>query len=483
MTGPMYYGHAVSEAHTDLDVMAQDVANASANASVALTNAATALAAASVVPQPALGRTATTLQQYLTNDQTLWAGDYGVIGDGVADDTAAMNYALAQAALAARTLYMGKMVVKITGPLTMTGPGLRWDAAGYGNVGDPGIYVTGSGYVALTVSGSPQEWVVSVYGTGNACQGILFSNIQSATMLHTRVYNLAGYGSRIVEEFDCWWGTESVELCGTPSAYAWSIVDGGGPSNMSHHIRVQVEQANTLAMSVGGNSLCIIIDAIHSERLRNPDNTKIAWSFDGAACAFTGGRFESSGTSANATLLMQGENCSYICFRAEGNIKVELAGSSGTGITVISPNFNGTAGEVPAQSGAIVILGGQINSWTGSTANRYLFGAGTLSGLLPLTGGTLSGNLKLGTAGNQLFIKQGSNASQGRASLSGGHVVVANTLSSTTMEVFLTYRGVSNVAHMGDLYVAAIVVGTSFEIKSTNVADDSDVSWWLVERA
>ena len=482
---PPYLGKAITPANTDLDLLAMTAQNAAANAVAALALAQQAIAGLGVFPVPNFGRTSTTLQQYISNSQTLWAGDYGVVGDGVTDDTAAMNYALAQAALAGRTLYMGKMTVKISGPLTMTGPGLRWDTAGFGNPGDPGIYVTGSGYVALTVSGSPQEWVVSVYGTGNACQGILFSNPQSGTLLHTRVYNLGAWGVWINEMFDCWWGTISVELCGTAAAndYAFSIRNGAGTSNMSKIDRLQVEQATTQAIYIDGNSLCLIIDAIHSERLIAPDITKNAWQFDGAACSYNGGRFESGGTSADAVLLMQGEDCNYICFRAEGNIKVELAGSSGTGITVISPNFAGTAGEVPAQSGAIVILGGLINSWTGSITNRYWLHLSNLI-LADRTINTVDGDFKLGLAGNALYVKQGANASCGRASLAAGTVTVATTkVGVNAQEIFVSYAGVSNVAHTGRLMVANVVGGTSFDIVSSNNLDDSDVSWFFVGRA
>ena len=114
MTGPMYYGHAISEANTDLDALAVTVANAGANATTALANAATALAAASVIPQPAYGRVSTTLQQYLTNDQTLWVGDYGVVGNGSTDDTVNFQKALTAAAAANRVLYCGAMTIKVT---------------------------------------------------------------------------------------------------------------------------------------------------------------------------------------------------------------------------------------------------------------------------------------------------------------------------------------------------------------------------------
>ena len=366
------------------------------------------------------------------------------------------------------------------------------DQAAYGNVNDPGIYAVGTGFTnnVLAWSGSPQAWVVNIYGTGQAilqsspAAVLRLNNPQRGIFLNTRVYNFAGVGMNRIEEFDCWYGSISVELCGTNAAtgHAFQINDGAGTSNMSTTCRLQVEQANCQAIFISPNSLCENIHNIHSERLLNPDNTKPAWIIGGASSSFNGGRFETSGTAANAILWLRGAYSDYTAYRAE-SVTVHLEGTSGTGITLISPNMTGTVSEYPSQSGALIIVGGVISTWSGNASNKYVFGSGTLSGLLPLTGGTLSGNLKLGTAGNQLFIKEGSNASMGRASLAAGTVVVSNTLASTTMEVFMTHRGVSNAAHVGTLSVSTIVAGTSFVINSTNAADDSDISWLLIERA
>lgn len=417
----------------------------------------------------------------------VFAADFGVVGDGITDDTVKMQDALTYAQNNAKVLYCGAMAIKITGPLTTSGPGIIFDRAGYGNASDPGIYATGVGYVALTASGSIHQWTVSVYGTGNALTAaIVFANPQASVIMDTRVYNFACPGVVINECFDCLFGTISVELCGTAAAlgHAFQINDGGGTSNMTHILRLQVEQANTQAIFVSGNSLCIIIDSIHSERLLNPDLTKNAWSFDGAACSFNGGRFESSGTSANAVLLMQGEDCNYIAFRAEGNIVVKLAGSSSTGITVITPNFSGTAMEVPTQSGAIVILGGIINAWSGTFANRYWLHLTNMI-LKDRTTNALDGDLKFDVVDTGIFIKQGANhGTCGRAQLVAGSVTVTvPVLGVNTHEIFLSYAAVSNVAHVGTLYPIPPGTPGSFMIKSTNAADDSQVSWFLVGRA
>lgn len=497
---PPYLGKAITPANTDLDLLAMTAQNANANAVTALALANQAIAGLGVFPVPNFGRTSTTLQQYISNSQTLWAGDYGVVGDGVADDTAAFRVALTAAAAAKRVLYCGAMTIKITAAVTGAGPGLVFDQASYGNAADPGILVSGAGYVALTWIGSPQAWRVNVYGTGNACDGICFgapggANILLGVLADTRVYNLAGFGVQINKCYDCLFGSISVELCGTAAAgkEAFQMLDDGDTCNMTTILRLQVDKATTQAINISPNSLCLNVNNIHSEGLISPDASKYAWILGGASSSFNGGRFQSGGAAADAKLWLRGAYSDYTAMRAE-SVTVLLEGVSGSGLTLISPQMTGTVSEYPAQSGALVIIGGSIAAWSGSVNNRYwanpVFGAWidklnvftaalTIDALL-----TVNGDMMLGTAGNKVAVKQGANASFGRASLVGGTTVVATTLALTNgQEIFLSYMGVANVANTGRLYISAVTDGVSFAITSSNVADNSDVAWWIVGRA
>lgn len=100
---------------------------------------------------------------------------------------------------------------------------------------------------------------------------------------------------------------------------------------------------------------------------------------------------------------------------------------------------------------------------------------------LPLAGGILTGDLAFGTAGLGIKIREGSNATMGRAVLVAGTVTVANTLASATMEVFLTHRIVTTAAHTGTPSIGTVVPGTSFVINSTNAADDATVSYLIID--
>ncbi len=374
MTGPpIWGGRAISAANSDLDYLTQAATDAQASANTALANAAANLARIvaleHTVPQPAFGRSLTTLQSYINNDQTLWVKDYGVVGDGVVDDTINFQNALTQAALANRILYCGSCVIMVTAPLTFSGPGLVFDRAGYGNSGDPGIYARGAGFTVtpvLTVSGSQHAWVVSVYGDGQSVVGALvFSNPQAGVYLDTRVYNFAGPQCVITEMFDCLFGTISCELGGTTAAggAAFQVLPGGGTSNMSHILRLQVEQANGQAIFIDPGTLCCVFDAIHSERLA-PNAGVTSWSLQGASCGYNNVRLHSSGTSANATALLLGEHCQYNVLRIEGDIVVQVAGASSTSITITDANIQGTLENVANQTGIVEILGSTIATMT-----------------------------------------------------------------------------------------------------------------------
>jgi hypothetical protein len=101
--------------------------------------------------------------------------------------------------------------------------------------------------------------------------------------------------------------------------------------------------------------------------------------------------------------------------------------------------------------------------------------------------GTLSyvGNIKLTTAGNGFYIKEGSNATMGIATMVGGAVTVSTTKVTASSRIFLTVNGYGVLANLGGVYedTSVRVAGTSFSIKSLNVLDTSNVAWMIVEPA
>lgn len=84
------------------------------------------------------------------------AADYGVVGDGVADDTTAFTAALAAAASGSRALHIGATTVKLMTPVTVP--------AGVSTVGHPeGIITVGSTPGTLTM-----QWAQGTAEASNA---------------------------------------------------------------------------------------------------------------------------------------------------------------------------------------------------------------------------------------------------------------------------------------------------------------------------
>lgn len=92
-----------------------------------------------------------------------------------------------------------------------------------------------------------------------------------------------------------------------------------------------------------------------------------------------------------------------------------------------------------------------------------------------------TGNIALTTAGNGLYIKQGTNATCGRGTLIGGTLVVSTTKATSTSEIFITDRG-GTVTNLGTIYISSVSSGTSFTVTSSNVLDVSTFSWFIIEQ-
>jgi len=91
-----------------------------------------------------------------------------------------------------------------------------------------------------------------------------------------------------------------------------------------------------------------------------------------------------------------------------------------------------------------------------------------------------SGNIKITDVGAGFYIKEGTNATMGQGTLSGGTLVVSTTKVTANSRIFLTCEG-GTVTNLGTLYISARSVGTSFTVSSSNVLDVSTFSWVILE--
>lgn len=125
--------------------------------------------------------------------------------------------------------------------------------------------------------------------------------------------------------------------------------------------------------------------------------------------------------------------------------------------------------------------GGAMSWGPGNAArdtNLFRSAADTLTTDDTLTIGT---NLKLTNAGGGLYVKEGTNATMGAATLVAGTVTVNTTQVGANSRIFLTGQGAGGT--VGFLRVSARVNGTSFTILSSSATDTRSVAWLIVEPA
>jgi len=106
-----------------------------------------------------------------------------------------------------------------------------------------------------------------------------------------------------------------------------------------------------------------------------------------------------------------------------------------------------------------------------------------------LVGGTsvfsidTTGNTRLGVAGAGIYIKEGTNATSGVATLVAGTVTVNTTKVTANSRIYLTRQTTSGTLGTS-VDVTARTAGTSFTITSNgSILDTSDVAWVIIEPA
>ena len=92
-------------------------------------------------------------------------------------------------------------------------------------------------------------------------------------------------------------------------------------------------------------------------------------------------------------------------------------------------------------------------------------------------------DLKINTAGKTLFIKEGSNAKMGTATLSAGTVTVNTTAVTANSRIFLTIQSLGTVTVPKAIAVTALTANNAFTITSADATDTSVVAWVILEPA
>lgn len=123
----------------------------------------------------------------------------------------------------------------------------------------------------------------------------------------------------------------------------------------------------------------------------------------------------------------------------------------------------------------------RLDLFMGTNTTSVYFGDATgFFGPAGQIGGT---KLTLSPAGSGIFIKEGSNATMGVATLVGGTVVVNTNKVTANSRIFITAQSLGTVTLGQGLAISARSVGTSFTILSQSAVDTSVVAWHILEPA
>ena len=93
---------------------------------------------------------------------------------------------------------------------------------------------------------------------------------------------------------------------------------------------------------------------------------------------------------------------------------------------------------------------------------------------------SLYNNLSLATVGKNFYVKEGTNAIMGVATLSSGTITVNTTKVTASSRIFVFGQNTSGT--IGELTISSRVAGTSFTITGVGT-DTRDVAWIIIEPA
>lgn len=124
------------------------------------------------------------------------------------------------------------------------------------------------------------------------------------------------------------------------------------------------------------------------------------------------------------------------------------------------------------------------NGVSGSVANATTTPALTLTlGAITPSSVTASGDIKAGTTGKGLYVKQGTNATFGQATLVGGTAVVLTNKVTDSSAIFITLHTLGGISVPAAVEPTTRSAGVSFTITSANVLDTSAYDWIIIEPA
>lgn len=183
-------------------------------------------------------------------------------------------------------------------------------------------------------------------------------------------------------------------------------------------------------------------------------------------------------TTVNASTTVTGSSTLFLTQIAVGDqIAVSSASSTFANVTAVASNTSLTVDTALGNGTTQTIsVRRAIARFDDRSANVALL-------LDPDSNAKLSGNLSVITAGKGLRVKEGSNATMGTATLSGGTATVNTTVVTANSRILLTAQSLGTIIVPAALAVSARSAGTSFTILSSDATDTSVVAWLIMEPA
>lgn len=153
-----------------------------------------------------------------------------------------------------------------------------------------------------------------------------------------------------------------------------------------------------------------------------------------------------------------------------------LAGISWTTSTSGNNNTSEQGNLFIEQQGTVGELHIRLNPNIGTSISSDILVLNASSGI------TSNIDFKLGVVGKGFYIKEGTNACMGLATLASGSVVVNTSKVTVNSRIFLTINSTPS-GTAGFIRVSARTAATSFTISSSSVTDASTVAWEIKEPA
>jgi hypothetical protein len=310
-----------------------------------------------------------------------------------------------------------------------------------------GDYNTGVGYYTLSANTT---------GGHNAAGGVL-ALWQNTTANNNTAFGSESLFSNTVSGDNTGVGFQSLYL--TTGAYNTAVGSLALKTNNTGNHNTSIGERSSFATTTGIYNTVAGSQSLYSNNTGS-QNTALG----GLAMYSTTTGSNNTGVGYFAGLSnTTGGNNTYLGVNAGYTDGVVTTGANLSNSTAIGYNAQVTASNS-------MVLGG-----TGSSAVNVGIGNTAPSSRL-----TVSGNIEMSTAGNKLIIATGSNASVGTATLSGGTVTVNTTAVTASSKIFLTDATTGALTNIGVPTVGTITAGTSFVINSSNVLDNSNINWFII---